>query len=515
MTRDRRIRAFLASTCWALEPQTAARLAQIVQNHYTAAGRERPDAIDVEIATTRAQRIERAEGLELEPEPTTVGSARLIPIQGVIAPRASMVNDISQPRGTSVEGIREAIHSALEDATVRSIVLAIDSPGGAVDGVSELAETIRAARERKPILAVAHYNVLSAAFWIAAQATKVYATNGSRMGSIGIVQISLDDREAMKSRGVDVQVLTSGEKKGVSPSDKRFSVAQLESLARDLQDYHDLFVRDVAAGRGIDESVAAAWADGDVLIGAAAVSKGLADGISSLESVLAEAGDTMARPKTAAGKPAPAPKGRAASATRAQATTTDTDPDARAEDDPDEEDEEEEPGDEAAAPAVTVQVQPAAKAGGKRRTEAQIEQDSIRAERERTKQIRALGSRGQEELVEQLVEQGATVQEATEQLFHDLRERRAQDKPGRAARAELRPTTSFIDDAPAPAPIDARASAAGRVRSEFLAACRRAWDQSQLIQAEFGEFDLFVAFEEGVACRAIKGRSQMLAGGRR
>ena len=54
----------------------------------------------------------------------------------------------------------------LGDPAVKAIVFDVDRPGGAVYGVPELADEIRAARGRKPMEAVANSLMASAAYYL-------------------------------------------------------------------------------------------------------------------------------------------------------------------------------------------------------------------------------------------------------------------------------------------------------------------------------------------------------------
>ena len=66
------------------------------------------------------------------------------------------------------------------------IIFDLDSPGGVVYGVPELAAKIRAFRNTKPIYAVANSEAGSAAYWIGSAASKFYVTPSGQVGSIGV-----------------------------------------------------------------------------------------------------------------------------------------------------------------------------------------------------------------------------------------------------------------------------------------------------------------------------------------
>ena len=82
---------------------------------------------------------------------TAVGSVAVLPLYGVITQRGNMVDDVSGPGSTSTQQFASALRALLTGDTVSQILIDIDSPGGSVYGVAELADEIQAARSHKPV----------------------------------------------------------------------------------------------------------------------------------------------------------------------------------------------------------------------------------------------------------------------------------------------------------------------------------------------------------------------------
>src|SRR5580704_14701078 len=115
------------------------------------------------------------------------GKVAVIPIIGVISHRASMIAEISGPgAGTSIQRIKGQFREALQADDCKAIVFDVDSPGGSVDGVMELASEIYAGRKQKPITAVCNSMACSAAYWLASAASEVVITPSGQAGSIGV-----------------------------------------------------------------------------------------------------------------------------------------------------------------------------------------------------------------------------------------------------------------------------------------------------------------------------------------
>ena len=95
---------------------------------------------------------------------------------------------------TSTEVLATDIQTALDDPSIKSIVLNIDSPGGVASGMNELANLIYQGRAKKKIVAYVGGTGASAAYWIASAAEIVIDDIGMA-GSIGAaLNVKLDKK---------------------------------------------------------------------------------------------------------------------------------------------------------------------------------------------------------------------------------------------------------------------------------------------------------------------------------
>jgi ClpP class serine protease len=117
------------------------------------------------------------------------GGVAVIDITGMITPRASFLNMLFG--GTDVQTIQRELDDALADSSIGKIVLNVDSPGGAVTGISELADQVYKARSIKPIEAFVPGMAASAAYWIAAATSRITIADTASVGSIGVVGMIL------------------------------------------------------------------------------------------------------------------------------------------------------------------------------------------------------------------------------------------------------------------------------------------------------------------------------------
>lgn len=216
---------------------------------------------------------------------STRGVVAVIPIYGMIEHRASLFLDLFG--GTSVEDVRASLRAAVADPQVSAIVLDIDSPGGGVAGITELAAEIRAVRGQKRIVAVANTTAASAAYWLAAQADQILATPSGQVGSIGIYSVHFDYSRALEAEGVTPTIISAGERKTDGNEFEPLSDQARSEMQRRADAFYSQFVGDVSKGRRTPTAkVEADYGQGAVFLAAAALKAGLVDGIGTLDDAL-------------------------------------------------------------------------------------------------------------------------------------------------------------------------------------------------------------------------------------
>jgi len=217
-----------------------------------------------------------------QPKRGTVG---VIPIYGVIAPRMNLLSDFSG--GTTFEALSAQLQAAVADDAIKTIVFDIDSPGGNAAGATEFAREVLKAREQKPIIAQAHHLMASAAYWVGACATEVVASPSAMVGSIGVYTIYDDISEALAAVGVKRELIAAGKYKAEGADGGPLSAEAHDHLRALVDTAYDLFVADVAKGRGVAASaVRGGYGEGRTVPAAEALALGLIDRIAPLSDTL-------------------------------------------------------------------------------------------------------------------------------------------------------------------------------------------------------------------------------------
>jgi len=215
------------------------------------------------------------------------GPVRVIPVHGMLEPRASALDEYFGV--TSLQAVRDAFRAALRDPSTRAIVLDVDSPGGSVAGVTELASEVRAARGgRVRIVAVADTLMASAAYWIASQADEVVASPSASVGSIGIIAIHQEMSRALDAEGITTTILRTPEAKGEGNPFEPLTAEARKAIEERQAALYAQFVSDVAHGRRTsDARVRSDYGGGRVLTAADALAAGMVDRIETLDHAIA------------------------------------------------------------------------------------------------------------------------------------------------------------------------------------------------------------------------------------
>lgn len=164
------------------------------------------------------------------------------------------------------------------------VVLRIDSPGGVVSGCFESVAMARrmAAAAKVPVDTFVDEMAASAGYAWACVGDCIYAPPSAILGSIGVRCVIASQSEAEKAMGLDVRLITSGERKGDGDPHAPITDAAMKAAQGRVDELAAQFFAVVAASRGIPVEKVAAQQAG-VFLGAAAKKAGLSDGVVNWE----------------------------------------------------------------------------------------------------------------------------------------------------------------------------------------------------------------------------------------
>lgn len=269
------ILAALRSARWAVTPSTLQAIRDVLSSRLVMDRASRPAA--------RAD--EDAPVSPLRPAPV-LGAKRigLVPVFGIIGKRLSELETMCG--GCDLDQVSAALSQAVADPANVAVILHLDSPGGTVTGVPELAAKIRELTKQKPIYAFTDGLCCSAAYWLAASCTGIFCTTSADLGSIGVYMALVDESAAWAQEGYRMVLIKAGEQKADGIAGLPITEEQVTRWQTEIDEVYRLFTTDVRSGRG---SIEDSTMQGQTFMGEAAVKVNLADSlVTDLETLAAQ-----------------------------------------------------------------------------------------------------------------------------------------------------------------------------------------------------------------------------------
>lgn len=152
----------------------------------------------------------------------------------------------------SYQGI-ESQFDTMAKAGAKTIVLAVDSPGGEAYGMMETGRYLRSQADAKGIKLIAYVDGLaaSAGMGLASSAHEIIANPSSELGSVGVVVKLRNINEAMTKMGVQDTYIYAGANKIPFKADGSFSEVFLEDIQKKVDALYEQFASYVADMRGV------------------------------------------------------------------------------------------------------------------------------------------------------------------------------------------------------------------------------------------------------------------------
>src|SRR3989344_5420691 len=175
------------------------------------------------------------------------------------------------------------IKQAKEDENIKAIILEIDSPCGTPVAGEEIANALKSSS--KPTVAFIRQTGLSAAYWAATGAGRIFASKNSDVGSIGVTTSYLENVNKNQKEGLSFIQLSTGKYKDTGNPDKPLSQEEINLFMRDLNIVHQNFIEAVSKNRNLPIEEVRKIADGSSVLGQRAKELGLIDEIGSLPEV--------------------------------------------------------------------------------------------------------------------------------------------------------------------------------------------------------------------------------------
>ena len=230
--------------------------------------------------------MEMLMGLEPKARASKNPKIAVIHASGMIMPGASS-SDFLGDSTLGSDTLVKAIEKASSDATVKAIVLRVDSPGGSALASDLIWRALE--KVEKPIVASMGDVAGSGGYYIAMGADTIFAEPGTITGSIGVVggKIALDG--LYNKIGITTSVVARGKNSGINSTTIGFTDSERAAMTKLLLDIYKQFTEKAAKGRKMEYAKLEKLARGRIYSGATALKLGLIDKIGTLEDAVEHA----------------------------------------------------------------------------------------------------------------------------------------------------------------------------------------------------------------------------------
>src|SRR6266481_2947424 len=175
-----------------------------------------------------------------------------------------------------------------DDDSIKAIIIHVNSPGGGVAASEEIYREVKRIRDekKKHIVAAIETVGASGASSLSSATNRIYADNGSIVGSIGVIAEWVNYGELLQWAKLKDITMKAGEFKDTGSPTREMSPAEREYLQGMIDNMHTQFIQAVADGRKVKFEDIKSIANGKVWTGQQALPMKLVDQLADFQSAV-------------------------------------------------------------------------------------------------------------------------------------------------------------------------------------------------------------------------------------
>jgi protease-4 len=182
--------------------------------------------------------------------------------------------------------IAETIKDLRDDPNVRSVVLRIESPGGATTAADVMWRELSLLAKKKPLVVSMGTVAASGGYYVAAPARLIFAEPLTTTGSIGVFYGKADVSGLLRKIGVNVETYKTAPHADVDSLFRGFTDEERDRAQHTIESIYSTFLDRVSAGRHMTREEVDAVARGRVWSGQEAFDRHLVDRLGGLREAL-------------------------------------------------------------------------------------------------------------------------------------------------------------------------------------------------------------------------------------
>jgi len=189
------------------------------------------------------------------------------------------------------------VQAVVEDRSVKAIVLRVDSPGGDPMASDYIAEALKKAKGKKPVIVSQGAVAASGGYWLSMYGDTIVAAPNTVTGSIGVIGGWAYNKGIKEKLGMSTDLVKVGDHAdlgfgftlpfiGLGLPDRAMTDVERTRMEYAIKTMYREFVGKVASGRKRDTDAVEAIAQGRVWSGYDGLQNGLVDILGGLETAI-------------------------------------------------------------------------------------------------------------------------------------------------------------------------------------------------------------------------------------
>lgn len=185
----------------------------------------------------------------------------------------------------------DQVRELRDDARIKSVVLRVDSPGGAVAPTQELYTELLKLGEVKPIVTSMGTIAASGGYYLSCATDWIVSNPGTITGSIGVIMEFTNLQNLFKKIGISSRTIKSGKFKDTGNPMRPMTAEEERLLEGMIMDTYEQFVEAVLEGRPVNEDEVRPYFDGRIFTGRQAFELGLVDELGNINTAIEKAAE--------------------------------------------------------------------------------------------------------------------------------------------------------------------------------------------------------------------------------
>jgi protease IV len=211
----------------------------------------------------------------------------VLDVNGVIQD-TNTAESFFQAAGYNHQGFMKRLEYIKEDDSVKGIILKVNSPGGGVVESAEIHDKLLEIQKetKKPVYVSMGSMAASGGYYISAGAKKIFASEETMTGSLGVIMQGINYEGLAEKYGVDFVTIKSGQYKDIMSPTRQMTEEEVQILQKMIDNSYEGFVKVISEGRKMTTDQVKKIADGRIYDGRQAKELNLIDGFGYLDDVI-------------------------------------------------------------------------------------------------------------------------------------------------------------------------------------------------------------------------------------